>query len=252
MTALLKYTEYLSSDEISKYLENDQLVEYRVPRNPFPKRRQTAWEFLGQETPALFLKLLDNFYEERRYPAACDIPLGSASAEVSGIETPVADTSTGSAPAEVVDVEAEFSTLNKIELQAVQIITENPWHLFQSGILTLKDNKGERVLNPFGEPVLCVREFYRISTSQQEELRSQGINRLVWERMPLAGHSILFFLRSWEIGRTTAYVKNYSSDQDHDVYNQKLAYYENVGWLRDIPEPYKARPDDTNPASTET
>ena len=49
----------------------------------------------------------------------------------------------------------------------------------------------------------------------------------------------------------TAYVKNYSSDQERDVYNQKLAYYENVGWQRDVPEPYKARPDDTNPASIE-
>ena len=186
MTALLKYTEYLSSDEISKYVENDQLVENRVPRNPFPKRRQTAWEFMGQE-----------------------------------------------------------------KMQSVQIITGNPWHLFQSGIFTLGDNKGERVLNPYGEPVLIVREFFRLATSQQEELRSQGINRLVWERLPFAGHAIMFFTRAWEIGRMTAYVKNYSSDEDRDVYNQKLAYYENVGWLRDSPEPFKARPDDENPASKE-
>ena len=142
----------------------------------------------------------------------------------------MAEASTGSASAEVVDVEAEFSTLNKIEMQAVQIITENPWRLFQSGILTLRDNKGERVLNDFGEPVLCVREFFRLATSQQEELRSQGITRLVWERLPLAGHSVLFFTRAWEIGRMTAYVKNYSSDADRDVFNQKLAYYEKC-WM---------------------
>ena len=49
----------------------------------------------------------------------------------------------------------------------------------------------------------------------------------------------------------TAYVKNYSSDEDRDVYNQKLAYYENVGWLRATLEPYKSRPDDTNPAPME-
>ena len=251
MDPLSKYKEYLSSDEISKYLEDDQLVEFRVPRNPFPKRRQTAWEFMGQETPELFLRLLDNFPESRRYPAACDLPSGSVPTEVFGNEPPPAEASTGSASAEVVDVEVELNTLNKIEFQAVRIITENPWHLFQSGILTLRDNQGESVLNPFGEPVLCVREYYRLSTSQQEELRSQDINRLVWERMPLTGHSIMFCMRAWEVGRMTAYVKNYSSDQERDVYNQKLAYYENVGWLRDIPEPFKARPDDTNPTSLE-
>ena len=251
MYALQKYREYLSPDEISKYLEHDELVEFRVPRNPFPKRRQTAWEFMGQATPPLFLKMLNNFEEERRYPAACDLPSGSASAEVFGNEARVAEASTGSAPAEVVDVDAEFSTMNKIEMQAVQIIAENPWRLYQSGILSLRDNKGERVLNPYGEPVLCVREFFRLSTSQQEELRSQGINRLVWERLPLAGHSIMFFTRAWEIGRMTAYVKKYSTDQERDVYNQKLAYYEHIGWQRDVPEPFKARPDDENPASKE-
>ena len=51
MTVREKCEEYVSSDEISKYLENDQLVEYRVPRNPFPRRRQTAWDFMGQEVP---------------------------------------------------------------------------------------------------------------------------------------------------------------------------------------------------------
>ena len=145
----------------------------------------------------------------------------------------------------------ELNTLNKIEIQAVQIITENPWQLYQSGILTLRDNRGERVLSQMGEPVLCVREFYRLSSSQQEELRSQGITRLVWERMPLTGHSILFWMRAWEIGRMTAYVKNYVSHEERDEYNHKLAYHEHVGWLRDIPDPFVARPDDTNPASIE-
>ena len=265
MTALPKYKEYLSSDEISKYLENDQLVEFRVRRNPFPKRRQTAWEFMGQDTPPLFLKLLDNFYEERRYPAACDIPSSSASAEavgsnvpsssasaeVFGTEAPEAEVLTGSTPVEEVNIEAEFSTLNKIELQSVRIITENPWHLYTSGILTLRDNKGERVLNPFGEPVLCIREFCRLSSSQQEELRAQGINRLVRERLPLTGHAVMSFTRSWELGRNTAYVKNYNTSEEQEEYSRKLRYYENVGWLRDIPEPFQARPGDENPASQE-
>ena len=126
------------------------------------------------------------------------------------------------APAEVFDVEAELSTLNKLETQAVQIISENPWRLFQAGVLTLRNNKGERVTNPHGEPVLIVREFLMLSTSQQEDLRAQGITRHVWEKYPLAGHSVLFFTRSWEIGRMTAYVKNYSTVEEKEIYQQKL------------------------------
>ena len=225
MTAKEKYEEYLPSGEISKYLENDEIAEFRVPHSPFPKRRTTAWEFMGQEVPVRYLQLLNNFPNERRHPEACDdmpyglpssltsevgnIPgdiymateeaTGSASAEVVG--------STGSAPAEV--VEEELSTRSKLELQAVQIITENPWHLFQSGIMTLRNNKGERITNPHGEAVLVVREYYMLSTSQQEDLRSQGITRHIWEKYPLSGHAILFFTRAWEIGRMTGYVKNY-------------------------------------------
>ena len=90
-----------------------------------------------------------------------------------------------------------------------------------------------------------------LSTSQQEDLRAQGITRHVWEKYPLAGHSVLFFSRSWEIGRMTAYVKNYHSTEERETYQQKLQYFENIGWRRDVPEPFQARPDDRNPASLE-
>ena len=73
------------------------------------------------------------------------------------------EASTGSASAEV--VEEELSTRNKLELQTVQIISENPWHLFQSGIMTLRNNKGERATNPHGEPVLVVREIFFVGHS---------------------------------------------------------------------------------------
>ena len=71
MTAREKYEEYLPPGEISQYLEDGMLVEFRVPRTPFPKRRSTAWEFMSQEVPEKYLQLLNNFPEERRYPAAC-------------------------------------------------------------------------------------------------------------------------------------------------------------------------------------
>ena len=92
MTATEKYEEYLPPGEISEYLEDGKIVEYRVPRSPFPKRRTTAWEFMSQEVPEKYLQLLNNFSEERRYPEACDdAPYGipsSVSAEV-GIPEPI-------------------------------------------------------------------------------------------------------------------------------------------------------------------
>ena len=49
----------------------------------------------------------------------------------------------------------------------------------------------------------------------------------------------------------TAYVKNYHSTEERETYQQKLQYLENIGWRRDVPEPFQARPDDRNPASLE-
>ena len=236
-----QYEEYLPPGEISEYLDYDGgLVEWRIPRDPPPKRRTTAWEFMGQEVPARYLNLLDTMFTDR--PGT--VPSSSASAEVVGTVA-----STSSTTAEV--VEAEFSTMNNLELQAVQIITENPWHLYRSGIMTLRKNKGERVTNVFGEPVLVVREYYFLATSQQEDLRAQGVTRHVWERYPLAGHAVLFFTRAWELGRLAAYVKNYHSYEDQEVYQHKLKYYENVGWKRDIPDPFIVPAGDNNPQSLE-
>ena len=266
MTVREKYEEYLPSGEISQYLENDQIVEWRVPHSPFQKKRTTAWEFMGQEVPERYLKLLNNFPNDRRKPEACDdMPYGLPSSLTSEVgNTPVdiyiaTEEATGSASAEVVgsgstgsasaEVVEELSTRSKLELQAVQIITENPWHLFQSGIMTLRNNKGERITNVFGEAVLIVREYHLLSTSQQEDLRSQGITRHIWERYPLSGHAILLCTRAWEIGRMTGYVKKYHSTAEAEAYQQKLQYNEFVGWRRDVPEPFAARPEDRNPAS---
>ena len=247
----------MPSGDISKYLENDEIVEFRVPHSPFPKRRTTAWEFMGQNVPERYLQLLNNFPNDRRHPEACDdMTYGLPSSLTSEVGNTPGDIymatevvgSTGSASAEV--VEEELSTRSKLELQAVQI-TENPWHLFQSGIMTLRNNKGERITNLHGEAVLIVREYYLLSTSQQEDLRSQGITRHIWEKYPLSGHAILFFTRAWEMGRMTGYVKNYHSTEEREAYQQKLQYFENVGWRRDVPEPFAARPNDRNPASLE-
>lgn len=185
-----RYEEYLPPGEISKYLdENYQLVEWRIPREYVPERRHTAWEFMGQEIPENYLNCINSLFHGRR---RAEVPSGSASAEVGGTRASTAAASSSSAPAEVFDVDAEINTLNNAEPQAVRIISENRLHLWQAGVLTLRNNKGEKITNIFGEAVIVIREFFLFSASQQESLRSQGITRLTWERFPLAGHSILF------------------------------------------------------------
>ena len=41
------------------------------------------------------------------------------------------------------------------------------------------------------------------------------------------------------------------STEEREAYQQKLRYFENIGWRRDVPQPFKARPDDRKPASLE-
>ncbi len=61
---------------------------------------------MGQETPGKYLKCIEGLFEGRRAEASSD-----------------------SASAEVVDVEAEISTMNNAEVQAVRIISgfPTPW-----------------------------------------------------------------------------------------------------------------------------
>ena len=56
----------------------------------------------------------------------------------------------------------------------------------------------------YDEPVVVVREFWKMTRSQQEALRSEGINRHEWERRPLGGHAALFMHRAQEIGRRSS------------------------------------------------
>ena len=91
MTPLKKYMEYLSPDEISKYVDptNGELVEWRIPRNIVPKRRQTAWEFMGQEPT--YISCVNKLFEGRK-----------------------AEASSSSAPAEDFDVDAEIRCVSSV------------------------------------------------------------------------------------------------------------------------------------------
>ena len=228
VTPLQKYMEYLSSHEMSKYLDdNGHLVEYRIPRNIVAKRRQTAWEFMGQEPPAKYISCINKLFKGTR-----------------------AETSSSSASAEVVDVEAEISTMNNLEVEAVKIISESPWHLWQSGVLTLRGLEGQKINNQFDEAVIVIREFWKMSESQQKTLMSEGITRHIWEKCPLAGHSVFFMTRAWEIGRVSAYVKILQVLKINKVaFQGELDSQKEVGWLRDIPAPYE--PQDDSPESLE-
>ena len=43
--------------------------------------------------------------------------------------------------------------------ETVRIIRESPWHLWQSGILTLRNADGEKISSPYKEAVVVVREY---------------------------------------------------------------------------------------------
>ena len=233
MTLRKKYEEYLSADEISKYLDaKGDLVEWHMPRNIGSKRRQTAWEFMGQAPPANYMECINSLFKERK----AETSTGSAPAEEVDVNA-TAEASSRSPPGEVFDVEAELTTMNSQEIQAVKIISENAWHLWQAGVLSLRTIDGQKVENQHCEVVTVLREFWRMSESQQKALLSEGVSRHVWERCPLAGHSVFFMTRAWEIGRMTGYVKNYSTIEDKEAFQKELRRNTLYGWLRDIPEP---------------
>ena len=233
MTLRRKYEEYLSADEISKYLDaRGDLVEWHMPRNIGSKRRQTAWEFMSQAPPAPYIECISSLFKERQVEASS----GSAPAEEFDVNA-TAEASSSLPPGEEFDVEAELSTMNSQEIQAVRIISENAWHLWQAGVLSLRTIDGQKVENQHCEVVAVLREFWRMSESQQKTLLSEGVSRHVWERCPLAGHSVFFMTRAWEIGRMTGYVKNYSAIEEKEAFQKELRRNTLYGWLRDIPEP---------------
>ena len=78
----------------------------------------------------------------------------------------------------------------------------------------------------------------KMSESQQKTLMSEGVTRHVREKCPLSGHSVLFMTRAWELGRMAAYIKKNSSVEEHRAFQDKVRYSKEVGWLRDISEPY--------------
>ena len=99
-----------------------------------------------------------------------------------------AEASSSWAPVEEFDVEAELSTMNNQEIQAVRIISESAWHLWQAAVLTLRTIDGQKVEHMHCEVVAVLREFWRMSESQQKTLLSEGVTRHVWERCPHIFH----------------------------------------------------------------
>lgn len=97
----------------------ENLLSGGFPRALYQKEK-TAWEFMGQNVPERYLDCIRSLSDGRRRAEASSSP----------------------APAEVFDVDAETSTMNNAETQAVRIISKNPWHLWQAGVLTLRNAKG--------------------------------------------------------------------------------------------------------------
>ncbi len=88
--------------------------------------------------------------------------------------------------------------------------------------------------------MVVLREFFRMSSSQQRSLRNEGVSRHTWEKYPLAGHSVMFLTRAWELGRLTAYVKRYKSKEEQIEFQRELDFNKEVSRMRGIPEPDQA------------
>ena len=185
---------------------------------------------MDQVLPVAYIDCISGLFKEKQAEASS----GSAPAEVFDVKA-TAEASSSSAPVEEFDVEAELSTMNDQEIQTVRIIFENAWNLWQAGVLSLRTVDGQKVENMHYEVVTVLREFWRMSESQQKTLLSEGVSRHVWEHCPLAGHSVFFMTRAWEIGRMTAYVKNYSDIEEKEAFQRELKRNTEYGWLRDIP-----------------
>ena len=203
-----------------------------MPRNIGSKQRQTEWEFMGQAPPVAYIECISKLFKEKQAEASSS----SAPAEVFDVKA-TAEASSSSAPVEEFDVEAELSTMNNREIQAVRIISENAWHLWQAEAFSLRTIDGQKVENEHCEVVTVLREFWRMSESQQKTLLSEGVSRHVWERCPRAGHSVFFMTCAWKIGRMIACVKNYADIEEKEAFQKELKRNTLYGWLRDIPEP---------------
>ena len=188
---------------------------------------------MDQAPPVAYIDCVSSLFKERQAEASSS----SAPAEVFDVKE-TAEASSSSAPVEEFDVKAELNTMSNQEIQAVRIISENAWHLWQAGVLSLRTIDGQEVENMHYKVVTVLREFWRTtSESQQKTLLSEGVSRHVWERCPLAGHNVFFMTRAWEIGRMTAYVKNHSDIEEKEAFQRELRRNTEYGWLRDIPEP---------------
>ena len=204
------------------------------------KKKKTECLGIYGAPPAPYMECINSLFSWESFhnmfkEGKAETSTGSAPAE--GVDVNAAAASTSSPPGEAVDIELELSTMNSQEIQAVKIISENSWHLWQSGVLTLRTIDGQKVENQHCETVTVLREFWKMSESQQRSLLSEGVTRHVRERYPLAGHTVFFMTRAWEIGRMTGYVKNYSPIEEQEAFQKELIRNMLYGWLRDIPEP---------------
>ena len=75
-----------------------------------------------------------------------------------------------------------------------------------------------------------------MTKSQQEALRSEGVNRHEWQRSPLGARAALCMHRAGEIGRLSPVVQKYPDYDDRNACQQQISENPRVGWMRDIPD----------------
>ena len=233
MTLRKKYEEYLSADEISKYLDaKGDLVEWHMPRDVGSKRRQSAWEFMGQAPPALYMECINSLFKKSQ-----------------------AETSTGSAPAEEGWCECNSSSINKLTTRWGSWCWTWTFHNEQPRDPSSEDHIREFLAFMAGRSAFTTNSWWPEGRKPalRDCLRPPWVLANEWEStkslvewrcyqtrlgtLSTGWTQCIFHDSCMEIGRMTGYVKNYSSIEEKEAFQNELRRNMLYGWLRDIPEP---------------
>ena len=121
---------------------------------------------------------------------------GSSLQEEVPMETEEVDADEEEAESEV-EVEPEYVSKTK----SSRYVADNPWILYEAGVVIAKDATGKIELNDYEEKIVHLNDFQQLFWHQQVALTRQDVNIEEWEQLPWTGYMCHFFTMAWHVGR---------------------------------------------------